>query len=614
MKKLLAIILTLAMVLSVLAIEVAFATTEPTVTVETVEAEAGDTVEVKVLISNNPGIWGLKIQIDYDESVLTLTSAENGDFFANSEWTKGKLDKIPYTLSYGANDFADITTVSGTLAILTFSVSDTAEAGTYDITVDYEAGNIINSDLDDVNFAMVNGKVTIPAPTPEVTAEPTATPTPEPTVTPTPTPHPALKYLYYKISNDEVIIKDCDVNATGVLEIPGTIEGYPVTSIDYGALGSRRGITSIIIPDSVTSIGGRAFQNCTGLTNIVIPASVTSIGGIAFYGCDSLRTVYYMGTEEQWNNIAIGSDNSALIDANRVYIYGTIIGATVDIGSSLTINYFAEAPENAIMKFTSSSGRVTEVNGVLDAKIGYYKFEYTGINPQCMNDTIKAELVVGGEVLDVKENYSIKAYCDNMANGHTNLNLSPSQYEALKTLLADMLTYGSASQEYTKYNTSNLADTSDWVSEYKSAFVVPTGVKKVTGNADANNKVKSVGLNMANVNKVYFKMILTDDVAIKLNGAVVDKASLVANDDGSFTLYTAGIFATQFNNVYTLELIKNGETISTVQYNVNAYIQAKYNTSGLEDIVKALSNYGTSAVNYQRSLVEDDFNLEDDEL
>ena len=737
MKKLLAIILTLAMVLSVLTIETIFAATEPTITVETVEAKAGDTVEVKVLISNNPGIWGLKVKIAYDRSALTLTAVENGDFFADSEWTKGKLDKETYTLSYGANDFADITTVSGTLATLTFSVSDTAEAGDYDMTVSYVAGDIINANLDDVDFTMVNGKVTIPAPTPEVTPEPT------------PTPNPSLKYLTYEISNNEVTITDCDESVSGALEIPSTIDGYPVTCIYGSAFNDCINLTSITIPDYVTNITVPGLKNCTnletvnfnaisctsmgytnyyvfskcenlktvnigdkvtiipqyaflgcsGLTTITIPENVIEIGKKAFGTCTNLETVffnaiecttqsssnssiftnctkiktvnigdkvttipqyafymqqdistvYYSGTEEQWNDIDFTYGNGNLREANVIFkestiptatpavtptitptpevtveptatpiptpaLEGAITGATVDIGSSLTINYFADAPENATMKFTSSSGRITEVNGVFDSETGYYKFAYTGINPQCMSDTIKAELMVGEEVLDVKENYSVKAYCDNMANGHSNLNLSPSQYEALKTLLADMLTYGSASQEYKDYNTSNLADSSEWVSEYKSTFYVPTAVKKVTGNTDANNKVKSVGLNMANVNKVYFKMILTDDVTVKLNGAVVDKASFVENKDGSVTLYTDSIFATQFNNVYTLDLIKDGTVISTVQYNVNAYIQAKYNTSGLENIVKALSNYGTSAVNYQRILAEGDFNLDEDEL
>ncbi len=78
---------------------------------------------------------------------------------------------------------------------------------------------------------------------------------------------------------------------------------------------------SYIIPSSVTSISNSAFTLCNSLTSIVIPTSVTSIGNSAFYYCKGLTTVYYCGTEEQWNKISISSYNESLLDANIVYEY-----------------------------------------------------------------------------------------------------------------------------------------------------------------------------------------------------------------------------------------------------------------------------------------------------
>jgi hypothetical protein len=63
------------------------------------------------------------------------------------------------------------------------------------------------------------------------------------------------------------------------------------------------------------SIGSYAFAYCTSMTSITIPNSVTSIGGSAFYNCSTLTDVYYYGTEEEWNNVTIATNNTPLQNA-----------------------------------------------------------------------------------------------------------------------------------------------------------------------------------------------------------------------------------------------------------------------------------------------------------
>ena len=79
--------------------------------------------------------------------------------------------------------------------------------------------------------------------------------------------------------------------------------------------------TSFEMPNSVTSISGDALYGSYSLTSVVIPDSVTSIGSSAFDGCDSLTDVYYTGTEEEWEKISIGHNNSALTNATIHYNY-----------------------------------------------------------------------------------------------------------------------------------------------------------------------------------------------------------------------------------------------------------------------------------------------------
>ena len=97
--------------------------------------------------------------------------------------------------------------------------------------------------------------------------------------------------LTYTVSDGEATITDCDTSASGPLEIPATLGGYPVTKIGYQAFYKCISLTSVTIPDNVTSIGERAFYDCNSLASITIPDSVTTIGSSACSGCTGLTSV-----------------------------------------------------------------------------------------------------------------------------------------------------------------------------------------------------------------------------------------------------------------------------------------------------------------------------------
>ena len=81
-----------------------------------------------------------------------------------------------------------------------------------------------------------------------------------------------------------------------------------------------RPLTSWEIPETVEIIGDYAFFYNENLEGIIIPESVTEIGDYAFYGVYSLETLYYAGSEDEWNAISVGDYNS-LSDYETVYDY-----------------------------------------------------------------------------------------------------------------------------------------------------------------------------------------------------------------------------------------------------------------------------------------------------
>lgn len=163
MKKKLTLILILSFILGAFSFSTAAVEENnlPVVCIEGVAAQKGDNVSVRVLIKNNPGIWGMDLKISYDKSALTLESVENGDFYSDTEWTPGNLKSDIYILSYEADGLYDITKESGTLAVLNFKVRDTAAEGDYFINATYNAGDIINIKFDDIIFDIENSKVTV---------------------------------------------------------------------------------------------------------------------------------------------------------------------------------------------------------------------------------------------------------------------------------------------------------------------------------------------------------------------------------------------------------------------------------------------------------------------
>ena len=119
--------------------------------VGTTTAAPGETVDVALRITKNPGINTFTLGFSYDTSRLNLVSVI-------------KADALPGQFTYSRKAVwlnSEDTTYTGDALILTFKVLDNAEEGDASVAVTYNSGDIANYDEDDVDFELVAGKITV---------------------------------------------------------------------------------------------------------------------------------------------------------------------------------------------------------------------------------------------------------------------------------------------------------------------------------------------------------------------------------------------------------------------------------------------------------------------
>lgn len=129
------------------------------IAVESTYAVPGSEVDVKIVISENPGIAGAILTLSYD-SKLTLTKAVVGDAFGVLDYTAPGALSNPCNFSW--DSLSAVSTAVGTILTLTFRVSDEAEPNTtLPISLSYRYGDFYDSDLDSIVVVLENGSVSV---------------------------------------------------------------------------------------------------------------------------------------------------------------------------------------------------------------------------------------------------------------------------------------------------------------------------------------------------------------------------------------------------------------------------------------------------------------------
>ena len=131
---------------------------KPQIVVGNGNASREMTIDIPVTIQNNPGIAGAMLAISYDKSALTLNKISQGPLFEHGSYSAPS--EIGIVQWYHTEDVKE----DGVLFILQFTVNETAQNGSYNISVGLRDGipaNLSNADSNIVNAQFISGMLEI---------------------------------------------------------------------------------------------------------------------------------------------------------------------------------------------------------------------------------------------------------------------------------------------------------------------------------------------------------------------------------------------------------------------------------------------------------------------
>lgn len=301
------------------------------------------------------------------------------------------------------------------------------------------------------------------------------------------------------------------------------------------------------------------------------------------------------------------------------------VGKRLSIGNDLTITYLVSLTDctNLWVKFQfyndDIKGYTTvevknygtdTVTGPDGQPMDVFTFDFTGINPQRMTDTLKATVYAkdaNGNVVEYQvDDYSVAQYCSNKL-------AKLGQNDPLRKLIGNLVAYGAAAQVYQNYRTDNLVSTvvsgavsTDYTDRLSS---VTQYTEKVLGTAGVNIKGKTLVLSNTFAVRVYFTVNEGVDIAnvsfnVTANGKT-DTVNSFEKDEklGYYYFDYANLNATQLDSEVKFESFVNEPGVGDmVTYSVNTYLAKKMpnydKSSNAYKLMAELFNYGCACTEY----------------
>ena len=298
-----------------------------------------------------------------------------------------------------------------------------------------------------------------------------------------------------------------------------------------------------------------------------------------------------------------------------------INGKLLSLSSDIAVKYVVKKAEFDAAGYTNPKLAIafgneeSVIDCIIDIVSGIecYVFSFENVAPQMMNDTIEAKLYAewnNKEYSSETVEYSVATYIYSMLSSTTNAKF--------KTMLVDMLRYGSAAQVYTKHNTANLVDsklTAEQAAWGTSSVRKFSTVKEIP-SATASDSVKWVGMSLYLDNKVairgYFDVPSTEGIFVEVtdeNGVV--QGRITEEDFTEVTgpentpvvsfIYDDLNFAQMSKTVKITVYDKAGNKLSgTAVYSIESYAYSLQNSTATElaNLVKAMVVFGDASLAY----------------
>ena len=160
-RKIFALILSIAVLITSLPFyATAVFASSPAIGISSAEAQPGDSIDLTVSLTGNPGITSIDFSVQYDAKQFELTAKKNGKLLGGT-MNSQTLDKVPYYCGWINSLQKENCKDDGVLITLTFKVKDGAVNGKQEISFTQSSVTGYDADIKAVSFTPENGYIEV---------------------------------------------------------------------------------------------------------------------------------------------------------------------------------------------------------------------------------------------------------------------------------------------------------------------------------------------------------------------------------------------------------------------------------------------------------------------